>query len=167
MATSVVATPTGGKRVAIDDDGFRVGWRGGSLGETSDALGWAVGKLEHENEATLRRGISHGNDSPNTLQLIVLYIATGFFVVLLLAHEVVPARLTDEVWPLAAVWFAGSTLLYFVLKLLPSLLSGILMGAALGLEAGYTAQLYIQWHWAIVIGLGTAALMYLLYSSLR
>jgi hypothetical protein len=75
--------------------------------------------------------------------------------------------LIDDVWPLAAVWFAGSTVLYFILKVLPNLLSGILMGAAIGFEAGYTAQIYIQWHWAIGIGLGTAAIMYFLYSSLR
>lgn len=153
--------------MALDDDGFRVGRRGGSLGETSDALGWAVGTLERQNEETLRRGISRGNDSPNTLQLILLYIATGLFVVLLLAHEVVPPVLTDEVWPLAAVWFTGSTALYFILKILPNFLSGTLMGAAIGLEAGYLAQIYTQWLWAIGIGLGTAAIMYFLFSSLR
>jgi len=153
--------------MALDDDGLRVGRRGGSLGETSDALGWAVGNLERQNAETLRRGISQGNDSPNTLQIIFLYIATGLFVVLLLAHEVVPAVLIDDVWPLAAVWFTGSTVLYLILKVLPNLLSGILMGAAIGFEAGYTAQLYTQWHWALGIGLGTAAIMYFLYSSLR
>jgi len=153
--------------MTIDDDGFRVGRRGGSLGETNDALGWAVGNLKRQNEETLRRGISHGNDSPNTLQIMLLYVATGLFVVLLLAHEVVPPLLTDEVWPLAAVWFVGSAVLYFVLKMLPNLVSGTLMGVAAGLEAGYTAQLYIQWHWAVGIGLGTAAITYFLYSSLR
>lgn len=69
--------------------------------------------------------------------------------------------------PLAAVWFIGSTVLYFILKVLPNRLSGTLMGTAVGFETCYLAQLYIQWHWAIGIGLGTAALMYFLYSSLR
>lgn len=152
--------------MGYNNDGFKAGKRGDSVFSTNDTAGWAAGNELRQFEKNLGNPLQ-GEGHPNAVAIITLPLATACFIALLLNHHLVPAFLTDAIWRLVAVWLGSSVAIYFILKALPAWLSGSVMGLVLGGAAGYVGWTYLDPVWAAGVGLGTGALMYLVYSTLE
>lgn len=151
--------------MSLNDDGFRTGRRGGSVFSTRDTLGWAAGDAVRRSEEALENGIQ-GEEDPNAWPIFILAGAVAAGMGVLLEKGWVPSFLTVAGWRVGVAWLASTTALYFGLKALPAWLSGTLMGVLLGGAAGFVGWIYLSPLWAVGLGVGVGAFMYLLYSTL-
>lgn len=152
--------------MGLHDDGFKTGRQGGSVFGTNDTLGWAAGDAVRRMEGTLEGG-SGGEEDPNAWPIFILAGAVAAGTAVLLEMGLVPSFLTVAGWRVGVAWLVATAALYFGLKALPSWLSGTLMGVSLGGVAGFAALVYLGPLWAVCLGLGVGALMYLIFSTLQ
>lgn len=146
---------------------YRRGLRGQSPLTANDAFAWAAGDAARKQKEALESGILQGEEHPNAWQIFILLITVGAGVVVLLAAELLPSILTVSWWRIGGVWLVASALAYFGLKALPDWLAGTIMGILLGGLAAAGGWVWLSPLWAVGLGVGVGAVMYLFFSTLE
>ncbi|MBT8445661.1 MAG: hypothetical protein KJO38_00855 [Gammaproteobacteria bacterium] len=146
----------------MQDDGYKVGRRGGSVFSTNDSLGWARGDMERKFEQA-QEGLLEGESHPHALQLVILAALIGIPVTIFTHRGVIPWG----PYVSAGIGVAGFAASYYLLRRVPGWLSGALMGLLLGGGAAYLGWTEGDIYWAGGAGTLTALLMYFLFSRLN
>jgi len=149
------------------NEDYRRGLRGQSPLTSNDVFAWAAGDAARKHKEALEAGIPQGEEHPNAWPIMIVYLTAGLGIGALLEWGLVPSILTGSWWRIGGLWLVTGALGYFGLKALPGWLSGAIMGVLLGGLAAIGGWVWLSPLWAVGLGIGVGALMYLFFSTLE
>ena len=140
-----------------DINNYMAGRRGGGGADWASQIG-----RQHREAMESTQFDTSGEESPLGFILLIIGFITGFPIFVM--HE--GGYLQWEIWQLVALWIGVAAVLYTVLRMLPDIVRGILMGVVIGGALCVLLLPHVGVAWSVGSAIVVGVVMFLLFGAM-